>query len=72
MAANEGRFTDAESFFKIYLRSDGESASAWSNLGNVHLSLGRPLEAVDDFSTAIRLAPDVSSSRLSTHLVSHN
>lgn len=61
IAANEGRFMDAETFFRIFLKSDSESASAWSNLGNVHLSLGRANDAVEEFSKAISLAPDVST-----------
>ena len=42
MAANEGRFEEAERFFSIYLREEPASASGWSNLGNVHLSQARP------------------------------
>lgn len=60
MAANEGRFEDAERFFQIELKEDPDSASAWSNVGNVHLSLDRPHEAIADFTKAITLAPDVS------------
>ena len=62
MAANQGHFAEAERFFQIVLNDDKESASAWSNLGNVHLSLGRPQEADNDFSTAISLAPEVRPS----------
>lgn len=58
-AANERRFADAERFFQIVLKEDSNSASAWSNIGNVHLSRGRPIEALSDFSHAIELAPDV-------------
>lgn len=64
MAANEGHFEEAERFFQIVLNDDKESASAWSNLGNVHLSLGRPQEADNDFTTAIGLAPEVHSDSL--------
>ena len=59
MAANDGRFDDAERFFKIVLNDDQDSASAWSNLGNVHLSQGRPQDASQEFSKAIALAPQV-------------
>ena len=59
MAANDGRFDDAERFFKIVLNDNQESASAWSNLGNVHLSLGRPKDATREFTKAIALAPQV-------------
>lgn len=59
-AANEKRFGDAERFFNIVLSKDRDSASAWSNLGNVHLSLGKPTQALGDFSKAIELASDVS------------
>lgn len=59
MAANDGRFQDAERFFQIVLNEDQGSASAWSNIGNVHLSLGRPQEAIKEFTQAIALAPEV-------------
>ncbi len=65
MAANEGRFQDAERFFQIVLREDEGSASAWSNMGNVHLSLGRPQEAIKEFTQAIALAPEVGPHALS-------
>lgn len=58
-AATSGRLEVAERFFKAYLASeDPESASAFSNLGNVHLQMGRPEQAVQDFSRAIALAPE--------------
>lgn len=60
MAANDGRFDDAERFFQIVLNDNQDSASAWSNLGNVHLSLGRPKDATKEFTKAIALAPQVS------------
>ena len=60
LAATEHRWDDAEKQFRIVLEEDPSSASAWSNLGNVHLSKGRPQEAFRDFSEAIRLAPTVS------------
>ena len=59
-AATERRWEDAARFFQIVLQQEPESASAFSNLGNVHLSEGLPEEAVRDFSRAIELAPDVS------------
>ena len=59
MAANAGRFADAERFFQIVLKDDQGSASAWSNLGNVHLSLGRPQEAIEELTKAVTLAPQV-------------
>ena len=59
-AANERRFNDAERFFKIVLSEDRNSASAWSNIGNVHLSQGKATEALQDFSNAVDLASDVS------------
>ena len=61
MAANDGRFDDAERFFQIVLNDNQESASAWSNLGNVHLSLGRPNDATREFTRAIALAPQVTN-----------
>ena len=58
-AATQRRWPEAERFFQALLSQDGQMASAWSNLGNVHLSTGRPGEAINDFSKAISLAPDV-------------
>ncbi len=43
------------------LKDEPESASAYSNMGNVHLSQRRPEQAVTDFSRAIQLAPEVST-----------
>ena len=60
LAATEHRWDDAEKQFRIVLEQEPDSASAWSNLGNVHLSKGRPQEAYRDFTEAIRLAPTVS------------
>ena len=57
-AANERRFADAERFFKLVLKSEPDSASVWSNIGNVHLSLGHPVEALEDFTRAVSLAPE--------------
>ncbi|GAB4821919.1 hypothetical protein N2152v2_008965 [Parachlorella kessleri] len=65
LAATQGRFQEAERFFNIYLQEDPASASAWSNLGNVHLSqasgdrdAGRTSLAVSDYTKAIELAPE--------------
>ena len=69
-AATEKRWEDAARFFQIVLQQEPNSASALSNLGNVHLAEGRPEEAVRDFSRAIQLAPDVGpppSARLAPH-----
>ena len=63
LAATEHRWDDAEKQFRIVLSEDPNSASAWSNLGNVHLSKSRPNEAFSDFSEAIRLAPSVSGNQ---------
>ncbi|DBA96166.1 hypothetical protein WJX77_001862 [Trebouxia sp. C0004] len=57
LAATQHRWDDAEKQFRIVLDEEPDSASAWSNLGNVHLSKGRPNEAFRDFSEAVRLAP---------------
>ena len=59
-AATQQRWEDAERFFQIVLQQEPDSASAYSNLGNVHLSEGLPEQAARDFSRAIELAPDVS------------
>ena len=58
-AATEGRFGEAETLFKVFLNGDPNSASGWSNLGNVHLSTGRAALALEDFDHAISLAPEV-------------
>lgn len=60
-AANEGRLAAAERFFQTYLaQEDASSASAYSNLGNVHLQQGRTKQAIEDFSKAVELAPTAS------------
>jgi len=43
---------------QVVLAEDGASASAHSNLGNVHLQTGRPALALQDFDTAVSLAPE--------------
>ena len=58
-AATEQRWEEAERFFQIVLKEEPGSASAYSNMGNVHLSQRRPEQAVQDFSRAIQLAPEV-------------
>lgn len=73
VAANEERWAEAERFFAIVIQQEG-GASAWSNLGNVHLSQGRPEVALDDFTHAISLAPQVqclpiSCSNFATHIL---
>ena len=60
-AATEQRWEEAERFFQIVLKEEPDSASAFSNMGNVHLSQRRPEQAVADFSRAIQLAPEVRS-----------
>ena len=60
-AATEQRWEEAERFFQIVLKEEPGSASAYSNMGNVHLSQRRPEQAVADFSRAIQLAPEVRS-----------
>ena len=60
-AATEQRWEEAERFFQIVLKEEPGSASAYSNLGNVHLSQRRPEQAVADFSRAIQLSPEVRS-----------
>ncbi|KAL4458527.1 hypothetical protein ABPG75_013392 [Micractinium tetrahymenae] len=57
-AATEGQLEEAERFFQIYLVEDPGSASAYSNLGNVHQQQGRPELAVEDYSKAVDLAPE--------------
>ncbi|PSC71431.1 condensin complex subunit 3 [Micractinium conductrix] len=58
-AATEGRLEEAERFFQIYLlQEDPSSASAYSNLGNVHQQQERPELAVEDYTRAVELAPE--------------
>lgn len=63
-AATEQRWEEAERFFQIVLKEEPDSASAYSNMGNVHLSQRQPEQAVLDFSRAIELAPEVSGQQL--------
>jgi len=56
-AATQGRLEAAERLFNVYLLEEPASASATSNLGNVHLQQGLPALAEADFTRAIELAP---------------
>jgi tetratricopeptide (TPR) repeat protein len=49
----------AERLFKIYLLEEPGSASAFSNLGNVHQQQGQAALAVEDYNMAVQLAPEV-------------
>jgi tetratricopeptide (TPR) repeat protein len=64
-AANEGRLEDAERFFQIYLLQNPDSASVYSNLGNVHGQQQNYQQAVRDYDNAVRLAPTVSNAACS-------
>ncbi len=48
---------------QVVLAEDGASASAHSNLGNVHLQTGQPALALQDFDTAVSLAPEARARR---------
>jgi tetratricopeptide (TPR) repeat protein len=64
-AANRGDLSAAERFFQIYIeKEDPASASARSNLGNVHLQQGRLAAAVADFDAAVERAPEAPVIRL--------
>lgn len=64
-AATEGRLESAERFFQTYIsQEDNLSASAYSNLGNVHLQMGKTDLAVSDFTKAIEMAPNAAVPRL--------
>lgn len=45
--------------WKIYLSETPESASGYSNIGNVHLQQQRVEQALADYTQAISLAPEV-------------
>lgn len=55
--ATNGDFVTAEKLFDDLISDNPESASLWSNRGNVRMSLGRYADAIPDFSKAIELAP---------------
>jgi tetratricopeptide (TPR) repeat protein len=64
-AANRGDLGAAERLFQIYIeKEDPASASARSNLGNVHLQQGRLAAAAADFDAAVERAPDAPVIRL--------
>ena len=70
VAANEGRLDAAERFFQMYLaQEDQSSASAHSNLGNVHLQMGRTQQALEDFTKSIELAPTAAVPHLNRSIV---
>ncbi|KAK9834883.1 hypothetical protein WJX81_006337 [Elliptochloris bilobata] len=48
----------------VVLKEDVNSASGYSNLGNVHLQTGRAALALQDFSKAVGLAPEAPVPRL--------
>ncbi|KAG2501266.1 hypothetical protein HYH03_001072 [Edaphochlamys debaryana] len=56
-AATSGDYATAEEVFSRLLVADPTQASVWSNLGNVHMSLGRPQQAFEDYTHAVELAP---------------
>lgn len=60
-AANDRNWDAAERFFLTYLKQeDPNSASGYSNLGNVHLQQGKAEQAINDYNRALELAPGVS------------
>ena len=60
-AANSRNWEAAERFFKAYLnQEDPTSASGYSNLGNVHLQMGKTSLAVEDYDKAVTFAPDAA------------
>jgi tetratricopeptide (TPR) repeat protein len=56
-AATSGRLDAAERLFQVYLQEAPDSASGYSNLGNVHLQQGLAVQAEADFTRAIDLWP---------------
>ncbi len=70
VAANERRYDAAERFFQLYLTEEPGSASGWSNLANVHLSMGKTELAVQQFSKSVELAPEVTRQKAPSSMCS--
>lgn len=49
---------EAPAYYAAYLRTDPNSAEAYFRLGIAHATLERSAEAIEDFSAAIKLAPE--------------
>ena len=55
-AANDRNWVAAERFFQTYLKQEENSASGYSNLGNVHLQMGKIDLAVKEYDKAVELS----------------
>ena len=56
-ASRDGRFYDALAIWDRFLKLSPKDAAAWSNRGNVRLTLGDPHGAIEDQTMAIKLLP---------------
>jgi tetratricopeptide (TPR) repeat protein len=52
-----GRLVEAERVARMATEADGESAAAWTGLGQIYRAQGRPAEAIAALETATRIAP---------------
>lgn len=57
-AMNAGDLEGAEKYWTLFLEQVPDNAAAWSNRGNVKVSLNKLEEAIADYNQAIALAPD--------------
>ncbi|KAI8108315.1 hypothetical protein M9434_006342 [Picochlorum sp. BPE23] len=61
LAAEAKNYEAAERFFQTYLKQeDPNSASGYSNLGNVHMQMGKTRLALEDYNHAVALAPEAA------------
>lgn len=59
--AEKKNYDAAERFFQTYLKQeDPNSASGYSNLGNVHMQMGKTALALEDYNRAVALAPEAA------------
>eukprot|EP00747_Dinoflagellata_sp_TGD_P185308 gnl/TRDRNA2_/TRDRNA2_41783_c0_seq1.p1 gnl/TRDRNA2_/TRDRNA2_41783_c0~~gnl/TRDRNA2_/TRDRNA2_41783_c0_seq1.p1 ORF type:complete len:383 (-),score=57.07 gnl/TRDRNA2_/TRDRNA2_41783_c0_seq1:149-1297(-) len=71
-AADRGDFNMAEELFAQVVKDEPSSASAYSNLGNVQMSLGKYKEAKISLTKAVELAPGAPVPRLNRAIALQN